>query len=49
MQRTNPNFRREEVSSLELDEFVDELFASLLDTAPIDSDTDKVPNLTEAA
>jgi hypothetical protein len=44
MQRTNPNFKQHFLSDLETEEFLDELFANLFDLAPIDSDTDKVPD-----
>jgi len=45
MQRTNPTFRQTKLSEEEANDFLDEMFANLFDNAPIDSDTDKVPDL----
>jgi hypothetical protein len=44
MQRTNPNFKQHFISDMEKEEFIDELFNNLFDLAPIDSDSDKVPD-----
>jgi hypothetical protein len=44
MKRSDPTFKQHLLSDLEREEFLDEMFAQLLDLAPIDSDTDKVPD-----
>ena len=44
MKRTDPTFKSHWLSDLEREEFLDEMFAELLDTADISSDTDKVPD-----
>lgn len=46
MQRTNPNFKEQTVSAEELNSFLDELFANVTDFGDINSDTDKVPDLS---
>ena len=46
MNRTDPNFKEQSVLEMENLEFVNELFDNLFDGAPIDSDTDKVPDLS---
>ncbi len=44
MKRTDPTFKENQLSDLEREELIDEMFAQLFDSAPIDSDTDKVPD-----
>jgi hypothetical protein len=46
MDRTDPNFKEQTVIAQEDLEFIDELFDNLFDGAPVDSDTDKVPDLS---
>jgi hypothetical protein len=45
MKRIDPNFKEQTVIAQEDLEFIDELFDNLFDGAPVDSDTDKVPDL----
>ena len=47
MERINPTFKRETLSEIEKEEFIEELFSELFDTADIHSDTDKVPDLSK--
>jgi hypothetical protein len=47
MERINPTFKRETLSEIEKEEFLDEMFSQLFDLAPIDSDTDKIPTFKE--
>ena len=44
MKRSDPTFKQHLLSDLEREEFLDELFSQLFDEAPIDCDTDKVPD-----
>lgn len=44
MKRSDPTFKSHLLSDLEKEEFLDELFSNLFDTADISSDTDKVPD-----
>jgi hypothetical protein len=44
MNRTDPTFKEHLLTELEKEEFLDELFNQLFDLAPVDSDTDKVPD-----
>jgi hypothetical protein len=44
--RTNPTFREHTLQDEENLAFIDELFDNLLDTQPVSSDTDKVPDLS---
>ena len=46
MKRIDPNFKEQSVLEMENLEFVNELFDNLFDGAPVDSDTDKVPDLS---
>ena len=46
MKRIDPNFKEHSVLELENLEFVNELFDNLFDGAPVDSETDKVPDLS---
>ena len=44
MKRTEPTFKEHLLADLEREEFLDEMFSQLFDLAPIDSDTDRVPD-----
>ncbi len=50
MNRTNPTFKQQtqttEEDSSFIDDLFDSLFDSLTDNAPIDSDTDAIPDLS---
>ncbi len=46
MNRTDPTFKQQTQSSEEDLAFINELFDSLFDNAPIDSDTDRTPDLS---
>jgi hypothetical protein len=44
MKRSDPTFKQHFLSDVEKEEFLDELFSQLFDLAPVDSNTDKVPD-----
>ena len=44
MKRIDPTFKEHLLSNIEKEEFLDEMFAELFDTADIHSDTDRVPD-----
>lgn len=45
MKRIDPNFRDAAVSEEEMNAFLNELFDELFDNDPINSDSDKIPDL----
>jgi hypothetical protein len=47
MQRTNKNFREQTLLAQDNIDFIDELFASLTDNDAINSDTDRIPDLSD--
>ena len=46
MNRTDPTFRDAAISEEEMNAFLDELFDELFDNDPINSDSDKIPDLS---
>jgi len=45
--RLDNNFKFKQLDAVEREEFLDEMFAELFDLAPIDSDTDRIPDFSK--